>query len=565
MINILSSDLSNKIAAGEVVENYASVLKELLENAIDAKSKNITVSINGMDIRVDDDGIGMSKEDLSLSVRRFATSKITNDEDLYNIKTLGFRGEALPSIGAVSKMTIISKVRDSEFAYKLRVSGGKESEIDKTSFTNGTSILVSELFFNTPARFKFLKSNTTEIKNIYDIFEKEALSHNNIHFKLFKDSKCIYDLSVKSQKERFFDIVPVKDISLITDFEYKNEDLEFTGFLVDASITRSSRDFQFIYVNERFVQNSVIYKAFSDLYSPFITKGRYPIFSLFLTIDPKACDVNVHPRKLEVKFKNSSEIFGLVKSTISKAVSFSRFNYTNFNFPSNDYKIDGEDKKYLASNTNTFVNKGTNNKNTWFEGISVESVVEHNIKVFQIFNKFLVTENGDKIQIIDQHAASERIIYEKLQKQFNDNIIEKQPFLIPYSMDLSDKDFVKIEENIEILEKIGIDISILSKNSIGINSSPLLGDENINIIDIISEIVADSLDSKNTYSDKVRLIIASVACHSAVRFGDALYSSEMERIMLDLKNCDDPLTCPHGRPTSFDIPLSDLYKKFKRK
>ena len=148
MINILSSDLSNKIAAGEVVENYASVLKELLENAIDAKSKNITVSINGMDIRVDDDGIGMSKEDLSLSVRRFATSKITNDEDLYNIKTLGFRGEALPSIGAVSKMTIISKVRDSEFAYKLRVSGGKESEIDKTSFTNGTSILVSELFFN---------------------------------------------------------------------------------------------------------------------------------------------------------------------------------------------------------------------------------------------------------------------------------------------------------------------------------------------------------------------------------------------------------------------------------
>ncbi len=563
MINILSQDIANRIAAGEVVENYASVLKELLENAIDAGASNIIVSINGLDIRVDDDGMGISKEDLPLSVMRFATSKIKSDKDLSRIKTLGFRGEALPSIGAVSKMTIISKVKDSKFAYKININGGNVSDIEKTSYTNGTSILVSDLFFNTPARLKFLKSDQSEIKNMYDIFEKEALSYNNIHFKLFKDSKCIYDLLLKSQKERFLDIIPVKDISLLTDFEYSEDGLRFFGYLGDVSITRSSRDSQFVYVNGRFIQNSVLYKALSDLFVPFITKGRYPIFCLFLEIDQNDIDVNVHPRKLEVKFKDTSKIFSLIKSNTLKTVSFSKFSYDNYSVYSGEYKPSIKTLEYPQKDNHITNSSSVKNNNLWTGNISIPSVTD-NIKVYQLFDKFLVTENKDKIQIIDQHAASEKILYERLYKQFSDGTIEKQSFLIPYSIDLAKKDFVKIEENIDILEKIGIDISILSDNSIGINTIPFLGGENVNVSEIIEDIISDSLESKNEYLEKVRLTIASVACHSAVRFGDPLNSLEMEQIILDLQKCKDPLSCPHGRPTSFEIPLSDLNKKFKR-
>ncbi len=512
MINILSHDIANKIAAGEVVENYASVLKELMENSIDSNAKSIIVNINNFDIRVDDDGDGITLKDLPISVKKFATSKIKTEWDLYSIKTLGFRGEALPSIGAVSKMTIISKTKDSKFAYEISVNGGDISEVEKSSYINGTSLSVKDLFFNTPARLKFLKSERSELKNIYDIFEKEALVNHNIDFKLFKDSKCIYDLKAKSQKERFLDIVPFKEQSLITDFEYMEEELAFKGFLADVSLTRATRDFQFIYINGRFIQNTVLYKALSDIYSPFITKGRFPMFALFLNIDPQNIDVNVHPRKLEVKFKDLPKIFSILKSTANKAVSFNKFNYENL---LHDTELISTKSSKSYESFSSVKNTGYEKQHTnisWLDNI--KSFNDENIKVFQLFNKFLVTESQNRIQIIDQHAASERVFYEKLMRQFEKNTVEKQQFLIPYSLDLSKIDMIKIEENIEILEKIGIDISVLSNNSIGINSIPFLGVENIDVNNIITDIISNNM--KEDYDEKVRLIVATVACHSGI-------------------------------------------------
>jgi DNA mismatch repair protein MutL len=572
MIRILQDNLANKIAAGEVIERPASILKELLENSIDSGALNITVTINDFDIRVDDDGYGMSKEDLELSILRFATSKIKEEADLYNIQTFGFRGEALPSIAAISKMKLASKYRESTNAYKLEIEGGKVIDISEFPLTVGTSIEVKDLFFNTPVRLKFLKSHNTEFKYMLDVFEKAALSSPLIHFKLLRDNKVIYDMYTEDLKNRFEHIVPKNNYQFV-DIDLSVSGINVKGYIASLNHTRPTRDLLYIYINKRPIFNNVIQRAIIDGCGNLLERGKYPIVVIFLDIPNDSIDVNVHPRKLEVRFKDSSNIFNLVRTAVNKSVMDKKFQefIPRESIPQ-EFSSHNEDSKSVNFKSGNYGigTKGSlfNSKNhespySFLQDSSFVSDDLYKINVYQLYDKFLILEKDEGIEIIDQHAASERVRFEEIKKNMEDNNIEKQQLLIPYSIELSKKAFVEIKSKIDILKSIGLDIEIFGDNIINVTTIPIfLKDSNIQ--NIIYEIIDDIENGSKSYEDEINIFIATIACHSSIRFGDHLDTNEMQKLVIDLRNCEYPFTCPHGRPTTFEIPRKELYKKFKR-
>ncbi|MHB8443193.1 MAG: DNA mismatch repair endonuclease MutL [Patescibacteria group bacterium] len=572
MIRILQDNLANKIAAGEVIERPASILKELLENSIDSGALNITVTINDFDIRVDDDGYGMSKEDLELSILRFATSKIKDEADLYNVQTFGFRGEALPSIAAISKMKLASKYRESTHAYKLEIEGGKVIDISEFPLTVGTSIEVKDLFFNTPVRLKFLKSYNTEFKYMLDVFERAALSSPLIHFKLLRDNKVIYDIYAEDLKNRFEHIVPKNNYQFVH-IDLSVSGINVKGYIASLNHTRPTRDLLYIYINKRPIFNNVIQRAIIDGCRNLLERGKYPIVVIFLDIPNDSIDVNVHPRKLEVRFKDSSNIFNLVRTAVNKSVMDKKFQeFIPRKSISQEFSSHNEDSKSVNFKSSNYGigTKGSlfNSKNhvspySFLQDSSFVSDDLYKINVYQLYDKFLILEKDEGIEIIDQHAASERVRFEEIKKNMEDNNIEKQQLLIPYSIELSKKAFVEIKSKIDILKSIGLDIEIFGDNIINVTTIPIfLKDSNIQ--NIIYEIIDDIENGSKSYEDEINIFIATIACHSSIRFGDHLDTNEMQKLVIDLRNCEYPFTCPHGRPTTFEITRKELYKKFKR-
>ncbi len=567
MIKILQDNIANKIAAGEVIERPASILKELLENSIDSGALNITVTINDLDIRVDDDGEGMSKKDLELSILRFATSKIRKESDLYNIQTFGFRGEALPSIASISKMKLASKYRQASNAYKLDVVGGKVIDISEFPLTVGTSIDVKDLFFNTPVRLKFLKSQNTEFKYMLDVFEKAALSSPLIHFKLLRNNKIIYDMYKEDLKKRFEHIIPKNNYQFI-DIDLSVSGVDIKGYISSLNNTRPTKDLLYIYINKRPIFNSVIQKAIIDGCGNLLEKGKYPIIVIFLDVPNDSIDVNVHPRKLEVRFKDSSYIFNIVKTAVNKSVMDKKFQ----EFIPKGSITEGlafHDKDFQSSNYDINTKGNTFNSTThirsysFFKDNNFVSNDLYKINVYQLYDKFLVLEKDEGIEIIDQHAASERVRFEEIKRNMEDNNIEKQQLLIPYSIELSKKAFIEIKSKIDILKLIGLDIEIFGDNIINVVTIPIfLKDSNIQ--DIILEIIDDIENGSKSYEDEINIFMATIACHSSIRFGDHLATNEMQKLVVDLRSCKYPFTCPHGRPTTFEIPRKELYKRFKR-
>ncbi len=578
MIKILQENLANKIAAGEVIERPSSILKELLENSIDAGALNITVNINNLNIRVDDDGEGMSKEDLTLSVVRFATSKIKEESDLYNIQTFGFRGEALPSIASVSKMKLASKFKDNKDSYMLEIEGGKIIDISEFPIPKGSFVEVRDLFFNTPARLKFLKNQNTEFKYMLDVFEKSALSNPLIHFKLLRDNKVIYDMYPEDIRKRFTTILPKNNYQFI-DIDLYTFGIKVKGYIASLQNTRPTRDLLYMYINKRPIFNNVIGKAIIDGCGNLLERGKYPIIVLFLDVPNDSIDVNVHPRKLEVRFKDSSNIFNIVKTAVNKSIMDKKFQEfiprefgprelipNSIDSGSRDFKSTG----YTVNTKETQFNResrGSGSRGSSYSLFQDSSFVQnelYNINVYQLYDKFLVLEKDEGIEIIDQHAASERVRFEEIKRNIKDNNVEKQQLLIPYSIELSKKDFIEIKSKIDILKSIGLDLEVFGDNIINVTTIPIfLKDSNIQ--NIIHEIIED-IESPNSksYDAEINIFIATIACHSSIRFGDHLEIHEMQKLVVDLRNCEYPFTCPHGRPTTFEIPRKELYKKFKR-
>ncbi|MDR2399446.1 MAG: DNA mismatch repair endonuclease MutL [Endomicrobium sp.] len=593
-INILSQETINKIAAGEVVERPLNVVKELVENSLDAFASSITVEIEGSGkklIRVCDNGSGMDKKDLELSILRHATSKIENFEDLSHVYTMGFRGEALSSISAVSNFEIKTKKKGETSGWKLLSFGGKDIRIVPSAGCEGTITEVKDLFFNTPARLKFLKSDATERSRITDSLEETAIANPEISFKMVSDKKIIFSTSKTNNKlERISDILG-RDFSRNLKFinlEHPKVilDIYFTGR--DNSL--ANKKFQYLFVNSRPVNYPkwlihCIYQAYKES----IAHDRHPAILIYITIDPSQIDVNIHPAKREVKFADEQGMYDIICKTIRNALVSHAHQEIKINIETRESEVPKPSnisssfiyqskKENIFNTSNSVVSEPISKYNPKNYSIDKYANVfakqqeltgdafdEDNIKVLgQAFGTYIVVENKGDLYIFDQHAAAERIRYESYLSQIHHQSIKMQQLLIPETFDLPPSSSEVLKSNIELFNDLGISVEEFGQNSFRIISYPaLLG--NIAIEQIVKTIVLDIQEDKNAEIKEKREKIIRLSCRASIRAGDKVSFIETKKMINDLFKCDHPFTCPHGRPTAYRISLNELEKFFKRR
>ena len=562
-INKLDNKLIDQIAAGEVVDNPASIIKELIENSIDAKSKNISVSIFGggsKEITIIDDGIGMNCDDLQMAFKRFATSKISNQEDLYKIKTLGFRGEALPSIASVSQVTA-STFHNSE-SNEIKINGGEFISIKPSSITKGTKIIIRNLFYNVPARKKFLKKDSYEYTKILRIFKIYALSNPDITFKLYNNNKLTYNLSETNSYHR---IIALNDNSFkgnLLEIDFLYESFIIKGYIGSLSILKKRRGNQFIFVNDRFIQNRLIDITILNSYQYLIDRGEYPFYFLSIYVPENSIDVNVHPKKTEIKFDNELQIQHVIKKAIVTKLKDFKNVIPDMYIKTEDYENSIID---LPLNFNSDANKNNNEIGDKVESMFTEKdeYINSNIKVWQIHNKYLLTEISSGLVIIDQHVAHERILYEAAKISLESGGIESQKIMFPITFDFSPDDYNFVVEIIPYLTKIGFDIREFGKNSIIIEGTPPelnIGREK----EVINQILDNYIENKQLNSSFVDYMAATYACKAAVKAGDKLDDDECISLVDKLFSTKHPYYCPHGRPIIVNLSMNDLDKRFER-
>lgn len=594
LIKILDEKVSNMIAAGEVVENPASMIKELLENSIDAKSTKIIVSVknNNRYVKISDNGKGMAKEDLLLSIERHATSKIYTKADLSNILTYGFRGEALSSISSVSKIRITTKTKDSEEGSVLNAIGGKITNINTISRDVGTEIEVKELFFNTPARLKFLRKTTTEFRGIKEIFVLEALANPNISLTLINNNVEILKTSGRGMKNTIFEIFGKNTLQNVIPFSL--------GYLGNTSLNRSNKDGIYIFINNRPIKSKIIEEALIDGYYTKLMRGKYPFAILFLEVDPKEIDINVHPSKKIVKFSDEDYIYNLVyenvKNELSGDIDFiaptitpengkkfldinnfkketiksepiklksleNDFTYDSTPYSEQDLNINCED---ISENKNDIIfskNNFSNNKKT--DKLGRVSNVKNDYKIIgQFANSFVILERNNVLEIYDQHIIHERILYEKFKNDYKNKNISIQQLLVPIKFSISIKDKEIVENNIELLRNFGFEIDFFGKIDVIIRAVP-----NIKFLCSIEELfrnIIEDLKNANLRNSLIEDIIIMSSCKKAIKANQPLNNTEI-KILLDQLFLLDEYTCPHGRPILMKLTLNDIEKLFNRK
>ena len=558
----LNDNLINQIAAGEVVDNPASVIKELIENSIDAKSKNITVFIEDggkKSILIVDDGHGMHKEDMVNAFERFATSKIENNKDLENINTLGFRGEALPSISSVSKITIKSK-NSLNTGHLLEIDAGKIINSKPDSISKGTSIHVKNLFFNVPARLKFLKKDTTEYRKILFLFKVFALSNPKISFSLFNSGKEIYNLQSTDLQSRIVDIYGDEYKDSLIEIDFKQDNFIITGFAGNLSLVKKRRGNQFTFINGRFIINPLVNQTVYNSYDSLIDRGEFPFFLLNINLKSSFIDINVHPKKTEIKFKNEMQIQHVVKKSIVKALKNKIKMIPNLYTPKENYDSQliglpfGENKNFTSDISKDKVDK-------MFNDSSID--ISNDIKVWQIHNKYILTEISSGLIVIDQHVAHERILYEMAKKSIETGGLNSQKIMFPITLKYSPEDFSSLLDILPYLNKIGFDIREFGENSVIIEGSPpelSNGKEK----EVISDILDNYIEHKQLNSSFIDYMAATYSCKAAIKAGDKLDESECVNLIDKLFSTKHPYYCPHGRPIIINLSISDLDKRFER-
>ncbi|MGB9716247.1 MAG: DNA mismatch repair endonuclease MutL [Thermodesulfovibrionales bacterium] len=532
-IKVLPSSLRNKIAAGEVIERPASIVKELIENSIDAESTSIQIEVlygGKRLIRVLDNGIGMEKEDALLCFERYATSKTLNEDDLFNIKTLGFRGEALPSIAAVSKVKLITAPKGLNEGTSIEIHGG-ELKIVKDSPSTGTSIEVRDIFFNMPVRRKFLKTDNTELLHIIDTVTEEALSHYEIGFTLLSDNHEILSIPPAScLRERIMQIYGSEFLYGLSELNINSKEINLSSFVSKGDNFRNSKTHQFIFVNRRPIRDLSITHAVYKAYEGILPQKKHPIFFIFLNIDPLLVDFNVHPTKREVRFKDKEFVYHFIYSNIK--------------------------------------NLFTNDKNLVYSPSHISSTIAENIEFgykpsfsfLYLGDSFIAFTDKDGLTIIDQHAAHERILYEKL---LNGLDIESNQLLFPRQVRVSHKEYRTLLKNSHLLKDFGIEIEDFGHDTVLIRSLPDSIKE-ADIRGILSDITSGILDGDIFQKDLRKTLAAKIACHHSVRGNILLTREEIEQLLSDLSKCIHPDKCPHGRPTKIFFSLDDLKKMFKK-
>lgn len=620
-ISVLDKSVWTKIAAGEVVEKPASIIKELVENSIDAGARNITIEIkNGgiSYISVLDDGCGIQKDQVGLAFVAHATSKIKSIDDLYNLSSMGFRGEALASISAVSFVEMITKTQEQEFGYKIELEGGEKKSFGEIACVTGTQIKVKNLFFNTPARAKFLRKPKTEENDITNYVEKLMLSHSDINFKYIVDDKMIYNTTNCSIIDVIYTIYGKEIANNMIEVNYFRGNYNVYGYISKPNICKSNRTYQSLFVNKRFCINQLISASVSNAYESFLMKGKFPVYVLFLSMPKNSLDVNVHPNKLEVKFENSQLIYSIFNDAIYQALAnqthivegvdndvkqnkiAENVENHNFNMITNsegisfdNKKIDNEfvssehfvDKVFLKSEPIVFKQNLYESKipevivNVPKESNDISyknfEVVQDDKKIYDglfsptrivigvVFNTYIIVQEEDRIYFIDQHAAHERQLFDALIKQVEDNNIPKQNLLIPYILNVNDIEFEFLTNNIEILKGYGFDIEEFGKNCYKITSIPMLL-YNINLKEYFDEILSNLSGNIKKPHDVLRNDFATMACKAAVKAGNKLSQLEINTLLDKLKENNNTLLCPHGRPIVVTFDKKQIEKMFKR-
>ena len=558
----------NKIAAGEVIERPANVVKELVENSLDAGATSILVEVKkgGKSlIKIVDNGKGMSFDDLELSVERHATSKIRKIEDLENTYTMGFRGEALASICAISNLTIISKTKDQDFGNKIIARGGDIISFDEIASNQGTTITVENLFFNTPVRYKFLKNDATETRYIRSWIEKTSLVNPDKSFKLIVDGKNVFQTSGNGKIEDIIYTIYGKEIKEnIVKVDYELEGIKVTGVVGNTRIAKDTRKDQIIYLNKRNIKNATLTSSADQAFKGATGIGKYGFFILNLEMPASFYDVNVHPTKQEVRFNDENKVFKVFYHAIKEGLLSSEF-LGNTQTENRKEYVENE-YSFLTKN---FVNKTEEVKEESSNYETAEKLIKREEKrnidykyLGIIFRTYIIVEIEDEIYLIDQHAAHERLLYEKIKANYKDNLSNNiQMRLVPEIFSLSHKELEFVLENIDLFKKIGFVIEPFGQNSIKINGIPNLEyktDTKQIFMDILDEMITGQ---RSNLKDIEERFIATVACKAAVKAHMDLKEQEVRNLISELLKLKNPYTCPHGRPTTIKISKNEIMKK----
>lgn len=555
---VLLDDLTiNQIAAGEVIERPANVVKELVENSIDAGANKITIEIkNGGKtfIKVVDNGKGMEQDDMFLSLERHATSKIKNIEDLENNYTMGFRGEAMASIASISKLILASKTKNMLSGTKITAKAGEIQEKEECAMSTGTSVIVEDLFFNTPVRYKFLKQDATESKYIKNWVQKAALANTNISFGLYIDGKQVFKSTGNGKIEDIIYILYGKQIQEnIIKVDYKYNNMKVTGVIGNTLVSRDNRNGQIIFLNKRNIKNSILANSIDQAFKGGVGIGKYGFCILNLEIPANLYDVNVHPTKMDVRFKNEEEIYRLMYHAIKESL-------LNYNFLGNDQKE--IQKENYVENEYQFLNNKTNIKQEK-EEITRDITRDVDYKYIGIlFKTYIIVEIDEELYLIDQHAAHERILYEQIKNNYKNHISRNcQMMLIPEVESLTYKEMEFVKQNIELFKNTGFEIDVFGENTVKINGIPDLeyrGKSKNIFLDILDEMLEEQ---RTSIKDVEERFIVTVACKAAVKAGMDLEKAEVDNLIKNLLSLKNPYTCPHGRPTTIKIKKSDIIKK----
>ncbi len=609
IINLLPENLINQIAAGEVVERPASVVKELTENALDAGAKRLIIEVEGGGdgyLRITDDGGGMDKEDALKAFERYATSKIASAEDLDNIYTLGFRGEALATIASVAYVTLQTKQKGSLEGTLIINEGGNIIKNKQVGCPEGTQIEVKQLFYNTPARKKYLKNEATEYGHILDTVTGMALANPGIAFKLVHDRRVVFDLpATEDSLSRIRGLLGRSVSQELIPVFYGHTKINLHGFIGKPAIARANRNGQHLFVNGRSVNSHVLSYAVKQSYHSLIPKEKNPVFVLFLNLSPELVDVNVHPRKMEVRFADEKEIFGVFlkacKTALEKHVLAPVFEVDggirehgglgqtvdaapvqsvvpvqSVMSVQNATCTSEELRAFEVENNNVGGRSAFEVKPDGFGGLVREEPETFNaltrtdedelVPLAQLNNSYILCKQGDGLTIMDQHAAHERVRYEEILAEFEAKKIAGQPLLAPEQMEVSLSEAVMINENMDILAEMGFEIEPFGGNTFSVFSVPsylVKEDIRATVMGILDDISDNSV--KGDLQARKERALTYAACRSAVKFGDALSMDEMIALCKKLPLMKQPYTCPHGRPTMIKMSAAELEKKFGRK
>lgn len=601
-IQVLPGDVVSKIAAGEVVERPASVVRELVDNSLDAGATKITVEVRDGGrtlIKVTDDGEGMSQEDAPLALQRHATSKVRSEQDLWSIRTLGFRGEALPSIASVSRLMLITARRDEPVGTKLVLTGGVTEQREDVAASPGTQIEAADLFFNTPARKKFLKATPTEFSHICQVVQQAALAWPQVRFRLLHNGQEALDYpAAASLRDRLLQLYGQRWLEQVVEVRGEGPGLRLTGVTVHGAQARAGRTPQELFVNRRAVKSPTVSHAIADGYGSFLAKGRYPQYVLFLEVEPARVDVNVHPAKREVRFADQDLVHQTVRRSVRTALGGSpqgiqldgqsqqttdrvaggaagwpgtaagwQTHPTMFlqgdglQTPTGRANPAGQDAAPPLSGDEQLAVPGVGEASP---GYLTEAASEV-IPLGQVSRTFLVAQVGTELQVIDQHTAHERVLFERLWRAWMEQRVTSQPLLISEPIEVPLQGATLLTRHLPELDKLGLSIEPFGAGAFVVRAVPAQL-AHLDYVALVHDLIEDlsEWNAASSLEAKVRPILATMACHSAVRAGRAMAPSESQQLIEDWVREGLPMTCPHGRRVALRLPMEELGKIFGR-